>query len=537
MKNILILFICFTINALVFAQQVGDIKQVNPISGGNRIDELLMNINRLYVDDVKENELIDAAIIGMLEKLDPHSTYISKDDVDDANQRIEGNFVGIGIRFQLLKDTLMVVETIPGGPSEKIGLRAGDRIIAVDGKSIAGVGLKNSQVREKLMGDLGSKVAIDVKRNGQSKPFNFTITRDKIPVNSVDCAYMVAPGIGYIKLNTFARTSHEELLKGFYQLKSAGMESLILDLQGNGGGLLQAAQIIADEFLSENKLIVYSEGRVQPRQELSARYPGNWESGKLVVLVDENSASASEILAGAIQDWDRGILVGRRTFGKGLVQRPIDLSDGSQVRLTIARFFTPTGRFIQKPYTDLDAYENDKINRLKHGELMHLDSIKFPDSLKYKTRITGRTVYGGGGIMPDFFVPLDTTYITNFYRDVAGTGAFNSFSLTYVNENRDRLKTDYSSIENFKQRFVIDKKLMDDFLNYAYKENKKILMNESEYKKSKYIMELRLKATIAQDLFGLDGFYYIFNDSNDMLQKAISILNSKEYKKVKLATN
>lgn len=537
MKYILLLLTSFIFGIQLFAQKPENAQTKQTISAGNRIDELLFNINRLYVDDVKENQLIDAAIVGMLEKLDPHSTYIPKDDVDDANQRIEGNFVGIGIRFQIMKDTLMVVETIPGGPSEKIGLKAGDKIIAVDGKSIAGVGLKNSQVREKLMGELGSKVAIDVKRKNQNKVLNFAITRDKIPVNSVDCAYMVAPGVGYIKLNTFARTSHSELLNGFNQLKSAGMESLILDLQGNGGGLLQAAQIIADEFLSENKLIVYSEGRVQPRQDLTARFPGNWETGKLVVLIDENSASASEILAGAIQDWDRGILVGRRTFGKGLVQRPIDLSDGSQVRLTIARFFTPTGRFIQKPYTDLDAYENDKINRLKNGELMHLDSIKFPDSLKYKTRITGRTVYGGGGIMPDFFVPLDTTYITDFYRDVAGTGAFNSFSLSFVDASRERLANQYKTMADFKAGFVIDKKLMDDFLNYAYKENNKIVFNDAEFKKSKAVMELRLKATIAQDLFGLEAFYFIFNDSNDMLQKALSILGSREYKKVKLATN
>jgi carboxyl-terminal processing protease len=508
-----------------------------PFTNGDRIDELLTYINKLYVDDVNEKELMDAAIVGMLEKLDPHSVYISKDEVEESNQRIEGNFVGIGIRFQLLKDTLMVVETIPGGPSEKLGIRAGDKIVTIDGVNVAGIGLKTTDVRSKLMGDLGTKVRVDILRKSVRKPLNFVITRDRIPVNSVDCAYMVAPGIGYIKLNAFSRTSHEELTKGLKKLKAEGMQSLILDLQGNGGGLLYAAQLIADEFLSDDKLIVYSVGRAQPRQDLNAKYHGAWEIGKLIVLTDESSASASEILSGAIQDWDRGLIVGRRSYGKGLVQRPIDLTDGSQIRLTIARYYTPSGRFIQKPYDDLEAYKDDYMRRFMNGEMTHVDSIKLPDSLKFETRITHRAVYGGGGIMPDYFVPLDTTGVNDFYRDIAGTGAFNTFSLTYVDEHRDALNQQYETAQSFKSNFVVTKKIMDAFFAYVFKENKDLKMDEKAYKESQALMELRLKATIAQDLFGTEIFYEIYNVSNEILQRAIQILQSEEYGKIKLATN
>jgi carboxyl-terminal processing protease len=315
------------------------------------------------------------------------------------------------------------------------------------------------------------------------------------------------------------------------------MENLILDLQGNGGGLLYIAQLIADEFLSENKLIVYSEGRAQPRQDLNAKNAGNWEKGKLILLTDENSASASEILSGAIQDWDRGLIVGRRSFGKGLVQRPIDLTDGSQMRLTIARYFTPSGRFIQKPYDDLEAYKNDYMKRFMNGELSNMDSIKLPDSLKFETRITKRPVYGGGGIMPDFFVGIDTTEITDFYRDVAGTGAFNSFALTYVDEHRDDLNSRYPSSQTFIADFKVNEKLMKEFIDYTMKENKDLKMNEEQYKTSKADMELRLKAMIAQDLFGSEVYYEIYNVKNEILQRAIQILQNKEYETQKLALN
>lgn len=511
--------------------------QQSPPTSGQRIDEMLAYINKLYVDDVDENKLIDAAIVGMLEKLDPHSTYIPKAEVDDANQRIQGSFVGIGVRFQILKDTFMVVEAISGGPSSKLGIRAGDKIVKIDGQNVAGIGLKTSQIREKLMGDLGTKVQVEIVRKSVKKGINYTITRDNIPVNSVDCAYMVAPGIGYIKLNVFSRSSHEEIVAGLKKLKAEGMESLILDLQSNGGGLLYAAQNIADEFLSDDKLIVYSEGRAQPRQDLNARYTGNWEKGKLIVLTDENSASASEILSGSIQDWDRGLVVGRRSYGKGLVQRPIDLSDGSQMRLTIARYFTPTGRFIQRDYENLEDYRNDYMRRFMNGEMTHLDSIKLPDSLKFSTRLTHRPVYGGGGIMPDVFVPLDTSEYTEFYKQTARTGAYNSFSLTYVDKNREALAMKYPNVDQFISDFKTDKIFMNEFFAYIKKEDKEFKVNEEEYKTSKNLIELRLKATVAQDLFGIEAFYRIYNVENEILQKAILLLQQHEYEKQNLDQN
>jgi len=347
----------------------------------------------------------------------------------------------------------------------------------------------------------------------------------------------VSPKIGYLKLTSFSRSSHEEIKKGLDKLKAQGMESLVLDLQGNGGGLLYAAQLIADEFLSDNKLIVYSEGRAQPRQDLNAGRSGSWEKGKVVVLIDDNSASASEILSGAIQDWDRGLIVGRRSYGKGLVQRPIDLSDGSQMRLTIARYFTPSGRFIQRSYENIDDYKNEYMRRFMHGEFSHIDSIKLPDSLKFETRVTKRAVYGGGGIMPDFFVPIDTSEITDLYRNTVQNGSFTSFPLTYVDKNRDELNKKYENVDQFIAGFKIDKKLMDEFFAYVKKENKDCEFKEDQYKISKEIMELRLKATIANDLFGIEAFYKIYNEKNEILQKAIQLLESNEYDKQKLALN
>ncbi|MDR0802782.1 S41 family peptidase [Fluviicola sp.] len=506
-------------------------------TSGQRLDEIFMYVDKLYVDPVDDKKLMDAAIVGMLEKLDPHTVYIPKEEVEAANVAIDGSFVGIGVRFQILKDTLMVVETIAGGPSEKLGIRAGDKIVTIDGQNVAGIGLKNNQVREKLLGEAGTKVHVDILRKAQKKPVSYVITRDKVPVNSVDCAYMVNPKIGYLKLTSFSRSSYEEIKKGVEKLKSQGMESLILDLQGNGGGLLYAAQQIADEFLSDNKLIVYSEGRAQPRQDLNAGRKGSWEQGKMIVLIDDNSASASEILSGAIQDWDRGLVVGRRSYGKGLVQRPIDLSDGSQMRLTIARYFTPSGRFIQRPYDDISEYKNEYMRRFMHGEFTHIDSIKLPDSLKFETRITKRPVYGGGGIMPDFFVPIDTSEITDLYRKTIQNGSFNNFPLSYVDKNRDELNKKYETVDQFIANFTADKKLMDEFFAYNKKENKDFEFKEEQYKISKNLMELRLKATIANDLFGIEAFYKIYNQKNEILQKAIQLLESHEYDKQKLALN
>lgn len=530
-KNLLFSFSislsCFSVYGQIDQEKVGT---------SQKFDEVLTYVNQLYVDDVNAQELTDAAIVALLEKLDPHSTFITKEEVDDANERIDGNFVGIGIRFQILKDTLMVVSTIPGGPSEKLGLLPGDKILRIEDQNVAGVGLKNSQVRDRLLGDKGTRVKVAVQRKKTKDLIDFVITRDVIPVNSVDAHYMITPETGYIKLSSFSRTSQQEVTDALIDLKAKGMKNLIFDLQGNGGGLLYTAKSLADEFLSEDKLIVYSEGRSQPRQNLNAGKMGAWEKGRLVLLTDEYSASASEILSGAIQDWDRGLIVGRRTYGKGLVQRPIDLTDGSQMRLTIARYYTPSGRFIQKPYDNIEDYDKDLIQRFENGEFMHQDSIKLADSLKYETLLSKRTVYGGGGIMPDYFVGLDTSEVTDFYSELIREGHLNAFSLSYVDENRDAVLAKYMSFEEFKNNFEVNDKLMDELFDYASKEDPEFKVNNDEYKISEKLLKIRLKAKIAQDLWGYSEFYQIFNNSNEILNKAIEIIESDEYRKAGISS-
>ncbi len=508
--------------------------QVDPSKVGTtqKFDEVLTFVNQLYVDPVNDEKLTDEAIIALLEKLDPHSTYISKEEVNEANSSINGSFVGIGIRFQILKDTLMVVATIPGGPSEKLGILPGDKITKISDLNVAGIGLKNNQVREKLLGELGTKVKIEIQRKNMRKPMDFVITRDNIPINSVDAVYMVAPEIGYIKLNSFSRSSMEEVEKGIADLKRQGMKHLVFDLQGNGGGLLDAAQKLADEFLSGDKLIVYSEGRAQPRSNLKAYRTGKWEDGQLILLTDEYSASASEILSGAIQDWDRGLIVGRRSFGKGLVQRPIDLTDGSQIRLTIARYYTPAGRFIQKPYDDMEAYENDLTQRYLNGEFSHVDSIKLPDSLKHQTLLSKRTVYSGGGIMPDIFVPIDTSEITDYFRDLVQGGHVMSFSLEYVDKHRDKMLVSYPTFADFKSKFVLDEKFMNEFFDFVKTADPKLEPNDAQYETSENLLKMRIKANLAQDIWGYDEFYEIFNESNEALVRAVQAIQTGEAEKM-----
>lgn len=522
MNKFFVAFIPFIITSYSFSQYKPNV-----------FDEVYTYVDRFYVDTVNNNQLIESAIVAMLDKLDPHSTYISKEDVEDANQAIVGSFVGIGVRFQMFKDTFTIMQTIPGGPSEKVGLQSGDKLIRVDGESIAGVGMKNSQIRERLMGDINTKVKVDVLRRSEKDPLSFVITRDKIPVHSVDAAYMLDNTIGYIKLNSFSRTTTEEVEDAIKKLKGAGMKDLVLDLQNNGGGLLSAAHELADQFLSGDKLIVYSEGRAQPRQEFKTARKDAFEKGRLVVLTNENSASASEIVSGAIQDWDRGLIVGRRTFGKGLVQRPINLSDGSQIRLTIARYYTPSGRFIQKPYEDNAEYKKDLVNRYEHGEYYHKDSIKLDDSLQVKTLIKGRKVYGGGGIMPDFFVPYDTSGVSDFFTKIVRKGAINSYLAQYVNNHRAELRQQYPTFDQYKKEFTFSKGFMDDFFTYV-KDEYEIEFNEEQYKESEKLMNLNMKAVLAQNLFDLPQFYEIINDTNESLTKALEILHSDAYKKANL---
>jgi len=537
LKFHLLIFFAFTASIFSFSQNVnyyGNSFDPSEKSTSQKFDEVMDDIQRYYVDPVDGKTLTETAIIAMLEKLDPHSTYIPAEELNEAQMSINGSFVGIGVRFQIVKDTVNVVATIPGGPSEKLGVQAGDKIVSVDGSPIAGIGIKNNDVRSKLMGDLGTKVKIEVKRKNTTKNLEFTITRDKIPVYSVDAHYMIDKEIGYIKLNSFSRTTVEEVQNALTELKAKGMKSLIFDLQGNGGGLLDAAHKLADEFLSGDKLIVYSEGRAQPRSNLKAGKKGLFEEGKLIVLTDEYSASASEILSGSIQDWDRGLVVGRRTFGKGLVQRPMPLSDGSEIRLTIARYFTPTGRFIQKPYDDPEKYKKDLTQRFLNGEFVHADSIKMPDSLKFKTLKTKRLVYGGGGIMPDFFVSLDTSETSDYFSKLVQGGHLNTYPFQYVNENRANLKKQYVLFDEFNKNFQMDEAFMSQFFEYVKKEDSKLEFNEKEYQTSKNLIKLRLKANLAQDLWGTKELFQVYNDSNEILLRAIQILKGKEYESVKL---
>ncbi|MDX1446155.1 S41 family peptidase [Lishizhenia sp.] len=513
-----------------FAQE-GNSTQQNAV----KLGEVFNYVDRYYVEEVDGDKIADDAIRNMLEQLDPHSTYIPKEKVQSANQSINGSFVGIGVQFQILKDTLIVVNPIPTGPSEKVGIQAGDKIIFIDGENVAGVGLQNAGVRDRLLGDKDTKVKVEVKRGDDEKLINFTITRDNIPVNSVVAKYMLSKKVGYIKLTSFSRTSSQEIKDALEELKKEGMKDLVLDLQGNGGGLLYAAKLIADEFLKDDKLIVYSEGRAQPRQEFVADTKGDFEKGRLVILTDEGTASASEIVSGAIQDWDRGLIVGRRTFGKGLVQRPIELNDGAQIRLTIARYFTPSGRFIQKPYDDLEAYKNDYYERYMHGEMMNQDSIKLADSLKYSTLITKRTVYGGGGIMPDVFVPLDTSEYSDYYRALSRSGVINSFCLEYVNTNRESLKRKYEDVDAFDADFNLNEEFMDNFFTYVVGENEDLEFIQEDYDISKALLQIRLKAAIAQNLWGYNAFYKIYNQKNEILNKAIAILAGDIYNNVELA--
>lgn len=403
-------------------------------------------ISRLYVDTVNESRLVEHAITGMLEQLDPHSTYNNAEEVKAMNEPLQGNFEGIGIQFQMIEDTLLVIQPVSGGPSEKVGILAGDRITAVNDTAIAGVKMSTEDIMKRLRGPKNSEVDLTIVRRGVTDLLLFTVKRDKIPIHSLDASYMIQPKTGYIRINRFGATTADEFADALKKLQKQGMDDLILDLQGNGGGYLNAAIDLANEFLAQKDLIVYTKGRSEKQSSFYAKGSGCFKTGRLVVLVDEYSASASEIVTGAIQDHDRGVVVGRRTFGKGLVQRPIDLPDGSMIRLTIARYYTPSGRCIQKPYENkegedmLDKYHSDLMNRLKHGELMHADSIHFPDSLKYQTLRLGRTVYGGGGIMPDFFVPIDTTQYTDYHRQLVAKGVIIRSTTGYIEKHRDELK-------------------------------------------------------------------------------------------------
>ena len=495
-------------------------------------------IKQLYVDSVNEDKLVEAAIIKMLSQLDPHSTYSTPEEVKELNEPLNGNFEGIGVQFQMMDDTLLVIQPVSGGPSEKVGILAGDRIVLVNDSSIAGQKMSTEEIMKKLRGPKNSKVKLSILRRGIKDLLVFEVKRDKIPISSLDAAYMITPNIGYIRVNKFAMETGKEFTDALTQLQSQGLKDLILDLQDNGGGYLNAAIDLANEFLNQKDLIVYTEGRASRRSNYYAKGNGNFKQGRLIVLVNEYSASASEIVTGAIQDWDRGIVVGRRTFGKGLVQRPINLSDGSMIRLTVARYYTPSGRCIQKPYQtnadgtksdkdNLEAYQLDLSNRYKHGELMHADSIHFPDSLKYNTIKLARTVYGGGGIMPDFFVPLDTTRYTDYHRNLSAKGVISKTSTTYIENHRKELNKKYTDFNSFNNDFQVG----DEMLNFLKEEGDRnqVEFNQEQYDYSISYIKLQLKALIARDLWDMSEYYHVINDNNQSVMTALKILNEGSY--------
>lgn len=482
-------------------------------------------ITNLYVDSVDEKKLVEDAIRGMLEKLDPHSTYSTPKEVKELSEPLNGNFEGIGVQFNMIEDTLLVIQPVTNGPSERIGIIAGDRIVSVNDTAIAGVKMSKEEIMKRLRGPKGTKVHLGVVRHGIKDQLKFTVTRAKIPVKSVDAAYMIRPGIGFIRIGSFGATTYQEFMESMEKLRKAGMESLILDLQENGGGYLKAAVDIANEFLERGDLIVYTEGLKVPRTEYNADGRGKFTNGKVVVLVDGYTASAAEIVTGAIQDQDRGIVVGRRTFGKGLVQRPVDLPDGSMIRLTIAHYYTPSGRCIQKPYEKgaNKDYAMDMLNRLKSGELTNVDSIHFADSLKYETIRQHRTVYGGGGIMPDEYVPLDTTLYTSYHRELAAKSIVIQQNLRYVDNHRKELKSQWPSFDEFKQNYEVPQSLVDTIIAEGEKQNIKP-KDDTELEKTLPYLRVQLKALIARDIWDMSEYFSVFNESSAMVKKALEII-------------
>ncbi|MFT5595339.1 MAG: carboxyl-terminal processing protease [Flammeovirgaceae bacterium] len=499
-----------------------------------KITALLFHLENSYVDSVELEKVVDGVIREVLGELDPHSVYIPADDVKRANEGLEGNFEGIGIQFNILRDTITVVSPISGGPSESLGIMAGDKIVSIDGENVAGTGVTNSDVTSSLRGTKGTEVTVGIRRRENSKVLIFDIVRDEIPLYSLDASYMATDKIGYIKINRFSKTTMDEFHAAIKSLKEQGMQDLVLDLQGNGGGLLETSRQLADEFISTNKMIVYTEGRSYPKREMVSTSKGEFEEGRLIVLTNEGSASASEIVSGAIQDWDRGLIVGRRTFGKGLVQRPIALPDGSYIRLTTQKYFTPSGRCIQKPYDDgMDAYYREKFDRYESGEFWSLDSLDFPDSLKYSTE-NGRVVYGGGGILPDVFVPLDTTASSDLNSDLIRKGVMNSFAITYTNKQRKKLLKEFGDVGAYVDGFDIDM-AVTELKEYAAREDEEIDWSEEEFNTSRKMIEGRLKALIARNLWDYSAYYQVFNPYWGTYIKAIEILKENDYNEFKLA--
>lgn len=490
--------------------------------GLRKLQVAMQIIDYAYVDTVNDKKLVEKAITEMLKDLDPHSIYIPKEELQRANEPLQGNFEGIGVQFEILKDTIVVVHPLTGGPSEKLGIASGDKIVKIDGEDVVGSHLNNQFVLDHLRGKKGTKVNVSIYRKGKKGLLEYTIVRDKIPINSIDAVYMIAPEVGYINLNRFSLSTTQEFQDAVKKLKGEGMKNLILDLRNNAGGYMAPAIELSDEFLGLGKILVYTEGMRSPRENFYSTFRGNFENGKLVVMINENSASSSEIVAGAIQDWDRGLIVGRRSFGKGLVQRPYNLPDSSQIRLTTARYHTPSGRFIQKPYKNgVEEYYRDFATRYSRGELVHADSIKLPDSLKYQTA-NGRTVYGGGGIMPDIFIPWDSTFLTDYYLDVRRNNIVNPLVSEYIDKSRQELLKSYPDFASFKADYEIGELVMKLFFKAA--EEAKMEMNEEQFAISEPLIKAQIKGLIAQKLYDINSFYIIANEKDPEVMRAVEII-------------
>ena len=486
-------------------------------------------ISSLYVDTINEDKLVEDAIKGMLENLDPHSSYTDAKETKELEEPLQGEFSGIGIQFNMNKDTLYVIQTVPGGPSERVGVLAGDRIIYVNDTLIAGVKMKNSDIMKRLRGKKGTNVTIQILRPGVKELITFRITRDNIPVHSIDASYMLDEQTAYLRISRFGAKTHEEMMDALKALKKQGMKQLIMDLSDNGGGYLNAAIDMCNEFLERGQLMVYTEGDNSPRNEANANGWGEYRDLPMVVVVNQYSASAAEIFAGAMQDWDRAIVVGRRTFGKGLVQRPFKFDDGSMMRLTVARYYTPSGRCIQKPYNrgDKKAYEKELMDRYNEGEYYSLDSIQFNDSLRYTTRINGRTIYGGGGVMPDVFVPVDTSEYSTYYRDLSAKGIINQFAIRYVDKNRKTISKQFKTVKDFDEGFIVTDEMMRDLI--AMGEQDSVKYDEEKFRTSEQLLKAIAKGLIARDVYGDPGAYsIIINHRNHDVQAAYEILNDQE---------
>jgi carboxyl-terminal processing protease len=491
-------------------------------------------IESYYVDDVNSDKIVQEAIVAMLKTLDPHSSYSDPEETKELTTPLEGNFSGIGIQFNMLNDTLFVIQTTSGGPSEKVGILPGDRILSAGDSIISGVKSPNSRILKILRGPKGSRVDLKVLRKGVKEPIDFSITRDDIPIYSIDAAYMADPQTGYIRISRFAEETDAEFRKAVKKLRSQGMKQLIIDLEDNGGGYLNAAHQLASHFLKKGDLVVYTDAPKMGKMVYGVEQPGDLQTEKVVVLANQYSASASEILSGALQDNDRGLIVGRRTFGKGLVQRPFPFPDGSMIRLTVSKYYTPAGRSIQKPYAagDEESYRKDIIHRYEAGEFSSEDSIHLPDSLRFETLHNHRPVYGGGGIMPDLFVPIDTTAYSEYYRDLVAKGILNRYCITYVDNNRKQLKADYPTEEAFISRFSVGDPMMQEIVKIG--ESDSIKFNQEQFDRSRAMMETIVKGIIGRDLFETSTYFKVVNPVlNPVFRQGLELINDdKRYNRL-----